>query len=136
MIRKACHTGRDGQWTQGSATEVNVEGPNSGAQFFRSLSGQLQTCTWQNKCEFLTSIATGNISTPYMPLQESAQGLENDVACLMTMSVVKALEMIEVYHQDTEGRVVALRTLDLQREGFFQIAPVEQAGQRITNGLL
>jgi hypothetical protein len=39
MIRKGCNTRRDGEWTQGRATEINVKCPNASAQFFRPLLG-------------------------------------------------------------------------------------------------
>src|SRR4029450_11084458 len=53
----------------------------------------------------------------------------------MTERVVEALEVIEIEHEDCKRCLVAGASMDFALQGFFEISPIEEAGQRIPNRL-
>ena len=63
-------------------------------------------------------------------------GLEHAVAREMAEAVVDQLEVVEVEHDEPDGRAEALRALDLARELLLELAAVEQLRERVGLGLL
>src|SRR5512134_2391264 len=71
-----------------------------------------------------------------MLLQEVTQFAQQNIAGFVSMRIIEALEVIEVEHDHTDRALQPQRAVEFPLESLLQITPVEQACERITNGLL
>src|SRR5882757_8446206 len=53
----------------------------------------------------------------------------------MAKCIVEVLEVIQVHHDDAHGLATSLRATQLPFKHLIQVASVESAGQRVSNGL-
>ena len=58
------------------------------------------------------------------------------IACIVAEFVVESLEMIEIEHHERDGPISPDSMLEFALQCFFEMAQVEQSGERIANGLL
>src|SRR5207245_2246621 len=101
----------------------------------RLMSGDLQRGFRQNKRKLLTTVTAGNVFLPCSTLHEVAQLAEHSVARLVAQAVVEALEVVEVEHDQPQAAPTARQAVQLALERLLHVAPVEQAGQGIADGL-
>lgn len=67
--------------------------------------------------------------------QQRADGLQHDVAGLVTPGVVDALEMVDIQHGQGQRLVLVLAARQHAGQHLVQMAAIEQAGQRIAHRL-
>src|SRR5688572_3048964 len=71
-----------------------------------------------------------------MALQELTKLLKERISRPMTMGIVEMFETIQIDHNDAKWMQLSCSTAQFPFQRLIHLAPVEQAGQRITNGLL
>ncbi len=71
-----------------------------------------------------------------MSSQQRAKVPQHPVAGLVAPGIVELLEVVDVDHHHTHRLLIAAGAAQLSLQRFFQVAPVEQPGQRVPDGLL
>src|SRR2546428_2152311 len=135
MLREGNHPLRQGDCREDLAKVLDIKLFDVFSQSLGALSGDLQRGFRQNKRKLLTTITAGNVFLPRSTLQEVAQLAEQSVARLVAQAVVEALEVVEVEHDQPQAAPTARQAVQLALERLLHVAPVEQAGQGIADGL-
>ena len=68
-----------------------------------------------------------------MRLQDSRESHQHRIAGRMAVAVVEILEVVQVEGQHGQRKVAPFAARYLPTEGFGQVAPIEQAGERVAN---
>ena len=85
----------------------------------------------QDHRELLAAEARHRVHRPDALAERDRHVLEDDVAGLVAVRVVDALEVIDVDHQHERRLAGARDAVDLARQRQLEVAPVGQAGERI-----
>ena len=85
----------------------------------------------QEDAELLAAVARRHVGRAQRGLQTLRGHLQREVARLMAVRVVVVLEVVDVHHHKAHREAVALRALKLLLQALFEVAAVEQAGQRV-----
>ena len=97
-------------------------------------NGFVQVGVGQDHGELFATVATGHIVFADAFIQQVAEFLEHPVAAQMAVSVVDPFEMVEIDHAKGQSVAIALGARKFPIESFLQVAPVEHAGQLVTDG--
>src|SRR5450755_3467575 len=88
---------------------------------------------WEKDHEFLSAVTPDPIDLAHVMLQELRELGEHHIARLVPVRIVDALEVIDVEHRERELFVEARRVLEHFVENFVEMAPIEDARERIGN---
>ena len=101
-----------------------------------ALASDLDVGLGQDQHELLAAEAARHVATTHGALQQTTEVAQQGVADVVTERIVELLEEVEVDHHDAERAAAAFGAAELALEGLFQIATVEEAGQRIADRLI
>ena len=90
----------------------------------------------QDEHELLSAKAARNIPTSDLAQQEFSHCAQHLIARLMPKTVVEALEVVNVQHQDSHRALLSLPMIDLSPQRFLHPAAIEQASEWIANRLI
>ena len=105
------------------------------AEVFGALVRDIRAGVGENQHEFLAAVSTDDVARADLRLEQTAQLAQHHVADIVPERVVELFEMVEIQHDDTEGPGTTLGASQFALEGFFEIAPIEQSGQRVADRL-
>ena len=134
MIREDGHAGRDGDGLE--RLILGVQALDTFVEDLGALQGNFQGSVGYNQEELLTPIAAGDIFPAHLVLDHTAQGDQELISGSMAVSVVVFLEMVQVHHDDPQGRALALVPAQLAFESLIHVAAIEEAGEAVSNGLV
>ncbi len=79
----------------------------------------------QQQDKFFAPVAAGGVGAADVGAQHGAQLAQQRVAERVAVSVVEALEVVDVDHHHPQRALGALGSAQLALKGFFQVAPIE-----------
>src|SRR6185437_3909648 len=85
--------------------------------------------------EFVAAAAEGEILLADAGADELADAAEEGVTGGVAEGVVEELEIVDVDHEEAEGRAILAAAVDELVEAFVEHAAVEQAGEHVAGGL-
>src|SRR5581483_2679701 len=84
--------------------------------------------------ELFAAVTRRHVEIAQRPADALGHRMQHLVAGLMAETVVVGFEPVNINHQQRERVVITLRALQLLGEAFFEVAAVEQSGQRVGDG--
>src|SRR5690348_3301655 len=120
---------------QRSFSTRNAQSLKLALQQIRSALRRIQGSVHEHENELIAPVAASDVSGANSFLNERAEGLQQTVAGCVAVCVVELLEMIDVAQNDAKTFRIASRAVHLARQRFVEVSSIEQAGDRIANGL-
>ena len=104
------------------------------AQLLGQLRRTVQVGAGQQHHEFFTAVAAQHIGRTQALAQHADDVAQHVVAGQMAVVVIDALEVVDVHHQQRQGRVLAAGAGQLGLQRLHQGAAVGGTGQRVLAG--
>jgi hypothetical protein len=120
----------------GSAQAAQLGGRQRPAQAVHAPGGQCRAGAGQQQRELFTADAEQRVAGAQPLAQQRGHVTQHRVAHRVAMGVVHALEVVQVQQHQRQRAAVGRGGARLLCMAFFQRAPVQQAGQRVVQGLL
>ena len=114
-----------------AGADVDAARADMGADPLGDVLGEERRAVGQDHRELLAAEARDRVHRPDALAERDRDVLQDDVAGLVAVGVVDALEVIDVDHQDQRRLAGARDAIDLARQRELEVAPVRQAGERI-----
>ena len=86
--------------------------------------------------KFLAAVSNSDVCSAEVLSEDRSYYAECFITLRMAEPIVIRLELVHVDHQETQLLAGAVGAIDLLPEAFLDIAPIEQACERIGNGKL
>src|SRR4026209_2723715 len=99
----------------------------------RNNSRLVQRGLRQQDAKLFTTVAGSNISQAKRRFKTVGSQLQGIVAGLVPIPIVVMLEVVDIDHNEAHRVTVALRAAKFLVEPLFQVAPVKQSRQRISD---
>ena len=95
------------------------------------VKGCVQRSLRQQHDELFASVTATDIVAALVAPDEQTQVLQNRVAPLVTVGIVDALEVIDVYHDQAQGPLVTPPAPPFHADAVEELAPVVEPGERV-----
>jgi len=136
LFRKSCDSCRYSHRAQTLSSKLQCEMLDRLADFFDARAGAIRVGFRKHQREFFTAKTAGEVSGAHAGLKHRGNFPEEEISRLMSEGVVEMLEMIDVQHRQGNTAFGPGGAVHFSVELLFQIAAIEQSGQRILDGLV
>src|ERR1700761_1746344 len=109
MLRIHCHSNRNCHSVQAVGPKVRTCFAHQAPQLLRSFKRGLKAQVRKNRDKFLAAISAEDVLSSHRVLKDSRYLAENTVACVVAKVVIEFLEVINIYHEESDRRLLPVR---------------------------
>ena len=136
MFRERSDPGRKRNGIQGQPLMDNNQGASSSGQLRHAAGGVFCVGFRKNDRKFLATKTADDVIAAKISTEEIGQLAEESVAGIVAVNIVEALEVIEIEEHNGERTALTSGALQLAVKRLLHEAAVEEAGERVANGLV
>src|SRR4030067_1058549 len=118
MFGKARHADRDRDVPIRFTLGLNDYVFDALTDLLGAMAGFFERGVWQDQHEFLAAVASRDVFSPNMGLQETPKVMKDNIASFVPLIGFEFLEMIQIEHDDSHGSSPARRAMQLPVERF------------------